>query len=433
MIDTTREIGLDYIKDIYTDILVVGGGPAGIGASVGAAKTGKKTLLIEKNGFLGGMATAAAVSTICGAYSADKKERIIGGVLDEWMDELEHLGGLKAGVDFGRHRADLCDHHLLKYAADKLILKYDIDLMFHTLLIGAKKKGENIEYVLIANKEGVFRVFAKKYIDTTGDADMAKKVGAPYVIGNEKGQTQAATAVFLMGDVDLEKAGQVSRENLIDTIKQSIANHEYDFQRSEGLYMPTANGNAVICNMNWVSNFSPLNADELTRAEIEGRKQSLAYSNFLKEKIQGFQSSYLVEFATQIGIRETRRIIGEFVLTEDSVMNGEQYEDAICFGAWPVEYHDAQHNKTIKTYLKQNYQIPYRTLIPKKVNNLWVAGRSISTTHFANASTRVMAPSTALGQAAGVAAAISIDQKVNQYDVNISMLQRELRGQGAIL
>ncbi|WP_372814040.1 FAD-dependent oxidoreductase [Paenibacillus sp.] len=429
-----QELGLKFAGDIHTDVFVMGGGFAGIGAAVGAAKSGAEVLLIEKYGFLGGMATAAAVSTICGAYSADKQKKIIGGIRDELFDELRALGGVQEGVDFGQHRADTCDHHLLKYAIDRVLLNYsNIHLLLHTQVIGVKQEHAKIQYAIITNKEGIFRVFSKNYIDCTGDADIVALAGAPYVIGNEKGQIQAATTVFKMGDVKVQEAKTITRQAFKDKVQQSIDDGEYDLFRTAGVFMESAVGDSVICNMNWISDFSSLNAKEMTYAEIEGRRSSIEYSKFLKDKIPGFGSAHLSEIATQIGIRESRRIIADFVLTEEHVMQGASFEDAICWGAWPVEYHDARENKTIKKYLEHDYQIPYRTLIPRNVNNLLVAGRSISTTHYANASTRVMAQCMAIGHAAGVACALSGKQNVPPKDIDIAGLQKQLRDQGAII
>lgn len=428
-----KELGFTFGGDLYTDVFVMGGGFAGIGAAVGAAKCGAKVLLIEKYGFLGGMATTAAVSTICGAYSADKESKIIGGVRDELFLELSKLSGAKEAVDFGQHRADTCDHHLLKVAIDRLLARYtNIQLLLHTQVIGVKKESGKIRYAILTNKEGIFRVFAQNYIDCTGDADTIPLVDAPYVIGNETGQVQAATTIFKMGDVDFTEARTLTRQQYKDLAQASIDKGDYDFTRTSGVYMESAVGNSVIANLNWIS-FSAIDAKQMTEAEIEGRRSSVEYSRFLREKVPGFKASHLSEIATQIGIRESRRIVADFVLTEEHVMQGATFEDAICWGAWPVEYHDAVENKTIKTYLKQNYQIPYRTMLPKNVDNLLVAGRSISTTHFANASTRVMAICMAIGQAAGVACALSREDQVLLKAVDTGKLRKRLIEQGAIL
>ncbi|MGG3885044.1 FAD-dependent oxidoreductase [Brevibacillus panacihumi] len=427
------ELGFKFGGDLHTEILVMGGGFAGIGAAVGAAKCGAEVLLIEKYGFLGGMATTAAVSTICGAYSADKESKIIGGVRDELFLELGKLGGAKEGLDFGQHRADTCDHHLLKVAIDRLLAHYEnIQLLLHTQVIGVKKESGSIQYAIITNKEGVFRVFAKTFVDCTGDADVVPMVDAPYVIGNEKGQVQAATTIFKMGDVDLKEATAFTRQQYKDLAQASIDKGEYAFTRTSGVYMESAVGNSIIANLNWIS-FSAIDAKQMTEAEIEGRRSSIEYSQFLRDKIPGFKNAHLSEIATQIGIRESRRIVAEFVLTEEHVMQGATFEDGICWGAWPVEYHDAVENKTIKTYLKQNYQIPYRTMIPGNVDNLLVAGRSISTTHFANASTRVMSICMAIGQAAGVACVISMQDQVLLKNIDTNKLKKQLREQGAII
>lgn len=428
-----EQIGLPYAGDIKTNVLVMGGGSAGIGAAAGAAKAGKKVLLVDRNSSLGGMATIAAVSTICGAYSADKSKKIIGGIYQEWMDELGKLDGIKEGADFGRHRADVCDHHLLKTAADRLLLHYDVDLLYRTQVIGAKCENGSIQYILISNKEGVFRVFAHKYIDCTGDADIAAQCGVPYEMGDENGNTQAATMVFKMANANLEVTEALPQEKFNEIAKQSIENKEYRLHRPSGVFMSSAVGNSIICNMNWISGFSPLVGKEITQAEIEGREASIEYSKFLKNKVPGFENSYLGEMAEQIGIRESRRIIGEYVLNEDDIMNGAQFDDAIAWSAWPVEYHDPSESTAKKTYLKQNYQIPYSTLVSKNVSNLIVAGRSISTTLFANASTRVMAPCLAIGHAAGVASSLSIEHETDFVNVDINLLQNTLSNQGAIL
>lgn len=433
LIKTMEQIGLPFAGDIKTDVLVMGGGSTGIGAAAGVAKSGKKVLLVDKNSSLGGMATLAAVSTICGAYSADKSKKIIGGIYQEWMDELRELDGINEGADFGRHRADVCDHHLLKTAADRLLMHYNVDLLFQTQVIGTKCDNGFIQYILLSNKEGIFRVFADKYIDCTGDADITAQCGAPFEIGDGNGNIQAATTVFKMANVDINVTEALPQEQFNNLVKQSKENGEYNLHRPSGVFMTSAVGNSIICNMNWITGFSPLNGKEMTEAEIEGKEAAIEYSKFLKDKVPGFENSYLAEIAEQIGIRETRRIIGEIVLTEHEIMNGAQFDDAISWGAWPVEYHDPSQSQAKKTYLKHDYQIPYSTLIPQGISNLIVAGRSISTTQFANASTRVMAPCLAIGHAAGVASAIAIKHDTDFKNVDINLLQNTLSNQGAIL
>lgn len=432
--DLLKQTGLPFVGDMKTDVLVMGGGSAGIGAAGGAAKSGKDVLLVDENSSLGGMATIAAVSTICGAYSADKSQKIIGGIYQEWMDELKKLDGIIEGQDFGQHRADTCDHHLLKVAADRLLRHYDVDLLLRTKVIGVKSDDNAIKYVFIANSEGIYRVIADRYIDCTGDADIAAQCGVPFEIGDENGNTQAATMIFKMANVDTEVTEKLPQETFNKIITEAKESGEYTLHRPSGVYMTSAVGNSVICNMNWISGFSPLIGKQITQAEIAGREAAIEYSRFLIDKVPGFEQSYLAEIAEQVGIRETRRIVSEkYVLSEADIMNGAQFEDAICWSAWPVEYHDPTKSAPEKTYLEQDYQIPYSTLLPQGVDNLIIAGRSISTTKFANASTRVMAPCLAIGHAAGVASSLSIDQKTTFSNVDINLLQNKLRKQGAIL
>lgn len=423
------------------DVLVIGGGPAGISASVAAARSGARTLLVERYGFLGGLATAGMVGAFCGFFTAGPREKtIVGGIARQLLDRLKARRGLaeKGAIGAGSGVATYqYNPEVLKYVAEEAVIQAGVEILFHTIVVDViwKTKGTLLG-VVIENKSGRSCLLGKTIIDTTGDGDVAWKAGAPHEIGDGKGAGQMMTTIFRLINVDLDKARELDHQALHEKIGQALRKKEFTFSRLDGVIYPSIPFGMIHLNITGIPGLNGTDAQQLTRAEIEGRRQVFEYLSFLKKYQPGFEQAEVCSIATQVGVRETRRISGEYILKEDEVLSGQKFEDGIALGAWPVEFHDPKEGKINWKYLKKEddyYSIPMRCLIPKNLNNLLVAGRCISTTHMAQASTRVIGPAFAMGEAAGILAARSAASKVDLRKVGPEKVRKELKQHGAIL
>lgn len=423
------------------DVLVIGGGPAGISASIAAARSGARTLLVEKYGFLGGLATAGMVGAFCGFFTAGPREKtIVGGIARQLLDRLKARRGLaEKGAIRGGSGLAIYQYNpeVLKYVAEEAVTQAGVEILFHTLVVDVfwKTKGTLLG-VVIENKSGRSGLLGKTIIDTTGDGDVAWKAGAPYEIGDGKGSGQMMTTIFRLINVDLDKARELDHQALHGKIGQALQKKEFTFSRRDGVIYPSIPSGMVQLNITGIPGLNGTDAHQLTRAEIEGRRQVFEYLSFLKKYQPGFEQAEVCSIATQVGVRETRRIFGEYILKEDEVLSGRKFEDGIALGAWPLEFHDPKKAKINWKYLEKEddyYSIPMGCLIPKNVHNLLVAGRCISTTHMAQASTRVIGPAFAMGEAAGILAVQSAASKVEPRKVAPKTVRRELRQHGAIL
>ncbi len=417
------------------DVLVIGGGPAGLIAAVSAARNGARVALIEHYGFLGGNAAAGMLGNLCGFYTTGtKKDRIIDGPGWEIVQDLIKHGGALEILDDEGIGVIPYNHEMLKRTADKIVSREEIALFLHSLAVDAIIDGPAIKGVVIENKSGKQTIFAGVIVDATGDGDIAAKAGTEFEIMK---QPQAMTMMFTMANVDTTKACKVQGLHLKNLMLEAVEKGLFTLPRHQGGFriIPGMSG-VVSCNMTRIRQANGSDVSDLTRAEIEGREQVDLYAGFLCQCVPGFEDAFIGGLAVQVGVRETRRIMGEYVLTEKDILGACRFPDAIGKNAWPVELHDPGDSG--KDYWQrlpegQSHDIPYRCLVPKKIDGLLVAGRCVSTTHIAQASIRVTGPCMAMGQAAGTAAAICVSEGINPREVNISQLQKTLRKQKAIL
>jgi len=408
------------------EVIVAGGGTAGIAAAVAAARNGANTVLIERYGFLGGTMTAGLVNPFMTFHAGNKQ--IIKGLLQEIIDRLKSMDGYD-------EKTKAFDHEAMKIIADQMIREAGVKLLLHTYITGALVTKMNvIRGVEVYNKSGRQIILGRVIIDATGDGDVAVMAGAPYEKGRkEDGLTQPMTLNFRMGGVDIDR--MPSRDQINKIFEEAKAKGEIAIPRENVLYFSTTRKGEIHFNTTRIVKVDGTKAEDLTYAEIEGRRQMVELIKFLKEKISGFENAYLLTSAVQIGVRETRRIIGEYMLTEEDIVKAKKFKDIIARGSYPIDIHNPTGEGTTIKRLPpgESYDIPYRCLVPKKVNNLLIAGRCISSTHEAQAAIRVIPIVIAIGQAAGTAAALAAKLNVSPRELDVQLLQETLKKQGAIL
>jgi len=414
-----------------TDVLVVGGGPSGFAAACSSARMGVKTLLVERYGFLGGMATAGLVNPFM--ISRVSGRDIIGGVFAEVVDELKKRGAAEEGELFSQPHI-FFDHEILKSVLLDLAVESQAKLVLHSFLGGVITKENEIKGVIVQSKSGEGRILAKVVIDATGDGDVASMSGATCYRGRpEDYLMQPATLNFKLGGVDENK--MPSRDDINKIYGNAKNEGRIKNPRENVLWFKALRQGEIHFNSTRVTKIDGTKAADLTKAEIEGRRQVMELFGFLKKDVPGFESSYLLATGPQIGIRETRRIKGEYTLTEKDIVESGKFKDVICMASYPIDVHSPSGEGTVFEPLPEgaSYDIPYRCLLPKEITGLLVSGRAISVSHEALSSTRVMPTCMAIGQAAGVAGALSVLRKTSPKKVDIADLQKELKEQGAII
>ncbi|GAP10265.1 fAD dependent oxidoreductase [Bellilinea caldifistulae] len=416
-----------------TDVLVVGSGSAGATAAITAARLGVATSLVERYGFMGGISTQV-LDTFYGFFTPGVHPRkVVGGVPDSVIEELfKRNAAIYRPNTYGAGQGITYDPETLKVVWEHLARQAGVRLYYHALVVDVLSEGAEIRGVVIASKTGLYRLSAKVVIDASGDADVAARMGVPFESSRD-GPIQSLTTTFKMINVDVARAKSVKKSELHAKMQQA-EQLGYDLPRKEGSVHITPLPGVMATNMTRVRDVDPLDLTQLTLAEIEGRRQSLEYARFLIEQIPGYENAALGGFSIQIGIRESRRIFGEYRLTRADVLSARKFDDAIAQCGAPIEEHHAGQD-TRWEYLPEGetYHIPYRCLLPQKAEQLLVAGRCLSADHDAHASVRSMGQCMAMGQAAGTAAALAVALNCQLREVPISKLQSTLRQTGAVL
>ncbi|MES2945650.1 MAG: FAD-dependent oxidoreductase, partial [Pseudomonadota bacterium] len=427
---------------------VLGGGPAGIAAATAAAQNGQSTLLIEAYGFLGGMGTAAGVTNFCGLHANvfGSIQQVVHGVADDLLTRMRVLGGLnEPHILFGNKiAAQAYDNAAFKVAADALVLASGAQLLFHAQAVGViLASPSRVAALLIETKSGRFAVLAKTFIDCSGDGDLAAHAGAPFEKGKgPDGQGQDMmypSTMFRVNGVDPVRAGDAF--NHFGRLMDEAEKLGRKFVRKTPIIRPQKNPAEWRANVTQLANpdGSPVdgtNAVQLSDAEVEGRRQIVDFFGFLRESAPGFEQSYILEIAPQVGVRETRRVLGEYQLSETDVLQCASFDDSVGVNSWMIEEHVAG-NIAFKWQDIPNCRgfnhLPYRMLLPLHVDNLLVAGRCASMTHMGQSAARVSGACFVMGQAAGTAAALAIQANVRPRDLDIKTLQNRLKSDGAYL
>ncbi|MDA9431356.1 FAD-dependent oxidoreductase [Bradyrhizobium sp. CCBAU 51627] len=425
------------------EIVVLGGGPAGIVAAASAARAGRKTLLIERYGFLGGMGTAAGVTNFCGLHGNVHGEavRLVQGLASDLLARIDHLNGLNAPhLILGKVFAQAYDTAAYKIAADELLASHKVHILFHALGAGVVMGDNNrIDALMVETKAGRQAVRAEIFIDCSGDGDLAVWAGAPFEIGDEHGHPLYPSMMLRLNGIDPVRAGDAWR-TIPQLMEAATVAGTHKFPRKSAIVRPQKSGIEWRVNFTQVARedghaINGVEPDDLTRGEIEGRRQALAAFEFLRA-VPGFEKSYIVDLPPQLGIRETRRIKGRYQLSGEDVLGCASFEDSIGVNGWPIEAHvpgDVVFTFPPIPESRGYNELPYRMLVPEGVNNLLVAGRCASMTHEGQSAARVSGACFVMGEAAGSAAALSLSGNRIPREIPIEKLQETLKQQGAFI
>ncbi|WP_333744219.1 FAD-dependent oxidoreductase [Streptomyces ardesiacus] len=447
------------------DVLVVGGGPAGFAAAVGAADAGADTVLVERYGFLGGNATVALVMPLMSFHNEHKQaaftedgdtsrllptdhgegEPVVAGVLWQLLDRLMGRGGCLPPSPKTGYTVPF-DPELFKLSLLEMMDESGVRMLFHSFASGALPLEDGSGWrVVFETKSGPVVIDAGVVVDGTGDGDVATACGAPYEIGRpEDGLVQPMTLMFRVADFARPDFAAYAREHpdqwrgvhgLWDLIEEARAAGELRLPREDILFFATPHPHEVAVNSTRVTRVLGSSVWDLTRAEYTARRQLAEIDRFLRTRVPGFEESYVVQSGTHVGVRESRRVLGDYQLTGHDILTARTFPDVIAHGAYPVDIHNPRGSGTVLKRVPRGsfYDIPLRCLLPRGTERLLVAGRCISGTHVAHSSYRVMPIAMATGHAAGVCAALTVRHGRGPRGLPYRLVQRELLRQGARL
>ncbi|MCD6078001.1 MAG: hypothetical protein K0R89_1939 [Ramlibacter sp.] len=425
------------------DVVVLGGGPAGMAAAVAAARAGRSTLLVERYGFLGGMGTAAGVTNFCGLHANVHGDirQVVHGVADGLLERIARLGGLNTPhALFGKTVAQAYDTAAYKIAADDLLLSSGVEILFHALGAGVlMDDARRVRALLVETKSGRRAVLGRMFIDASGDGDLAAWAGAPYEVGDGHGNMLYPSTMFRINGVDPQRAGK-AWEVIPKLMAQAEAEGRYKFPRKGAIVRPQKSGIEWRVNLTQLANregnaMDGTDALELSEAEILGRRQIAGVAGFLRE-VPGFEQSYISDIAPQVGIRETRRVRGAYELTESDVLDCASFDDTIGVNGWPLELHlkgDVEFRWPKIPESRGFNHLPYRMTVPERLDNVWVAGRCASMSHEAQSAARVTGACFVMGEAVGNAAHLALQAGTTAAAVDVAALQARLEHNGAYL
>lgn len=418
------------------DVLVCGGGVAGVVAATAAGLCGARTVLVERNGFLGGNATAGAVGQF-NSWQTASGRLIIGGLAKEVVSRLRAIGGAGEHMTWTMSTGHLMDRveyspELLKVVLDDLVASARVDVLFHAAISRVEVEQRKIEHVCALARGGEISFCPKVVIDASGELATAQLAGADFLGLEQNERLQPGTMMFRFGPIDFKRFHAISPEQLSALAKAGV---EQGYLARAALHVShiphSCDGWFNVTRLA----FDATDPFGSSRAEIEGRKQAMKAAEYIRNTVPGCQSGQLIAFAQQVGIRESRRISGDYLLTVDDLRDCRDFPDTVALGAYPIDVHpavgsDLQYEEFCADHF---YRIPYRSFIPTVLDNVLVAGRGISATHEANAAIRVMPIAMAIGQAAGIAASLAGGKKGLVRQVDYKVLQDALLRAGAIL
>lgn len=446
------------MKEAKYDCVVCGAGPSGMAAAIALSKEKKKVLLIEETSLLGGTNILSLVGPLMTFHNQGKQ--VIGGIASDIVDRLikshASLGHVKDPFAFCSTITPY-EVESLKALYFDLISEYNIELLLQTKVVGAKEENNRITAIEINNNDGNSLIYAKCYIDATGDADLVSYTSNPFVIGRNKDNLcQPMTMPFIVKGVDFEKiktaikndpdnfdadptydySKYVGVSGFFKEVAKGKENGDFNILRDRVLLFQGVKNDEAIINTTRITKYSSLDAKQLTLAELEGRKQIKEVADFLKNYIPGFENSYILSTPVRLGIRESRHVIGKYIITKEDIMSHARFYDTIAVGAYPMDIHSPVSDKLEidDNYTSDlAYEIPLRIVISKNISNLLVTGRAVSATHEAAASLRVSPIVMALGEATGYMASLACKYDGELEKVNYQEVQEKIVNNGGII
>lgn len=460
--------------EIDVDVVIAGAGMAGVVAAIAAARNGASTLLVDRATFLGGNATGGLLGNFLTFHNM-KGEQICEGISQEIVDACIELGGA-----FPENRGHLhnaygntysvtpIDPEVLKLVTQKLCVDAGVRLMLGAFIVGPVADGETIQGIRVVSKSGEQQLLPKVVIDASGDADIVAKAGGAFQVGDDAGKTMSISLLARMGNVDLTRHLQYVKERpdqfmlgedpyigktrqevaseltdwkdfpmvtgYYEAVKEAQAKGEFHGNRERVLFSVMPTPGVVVVNSTSMLGYNPVDAQSMTQAAIEGREQTLAVVKFFQKYIPGFEDSVLLDSASALGVRESRRIVGVDTLQTHDCIEGKKSDQDVGRGAHCLDVHEPS-GKIYHKHIRdgESYGMSYWTLVPQKLNNILVAGRCLSSERYANGSARMQAHIQAMGQAAGTAAAMCVEQSITPREVDVATLRERLQEQGAVV
>lgn len=461
----TIERRLEIAIKSECDVVVVGGGPAGFCAAVAAARNGADTILVEQYGCAGGMATAGLVGPFMTSYNKSGDKMIIRGMFEEVIERLIAQGGAihprdcRAGDQIAGYHVRGHDHcapfepEVLKRVIDEMLEEAKVSVWYHTSFVEPLIEEECMKGIVVFSKNGMEAIRAKVVIDCSGDGDVAYRAGVPCEFGDEaRGTVQPSSMFFRVGNVDWERVDEEAQANMyrsrvtVDGVERGIfhwkieeakKNGDFNINRwTVGIYRSVKKDEWCV-NISRIPEVDGTNTQDISRAEVIGRQHVDEIYRFLKKYIPGCENAKLLSSAFTVGIRESRHIKGEETLTADDVLNGNVPEDAILLASNSIDVHGGEGGMAGTKYVTiQNgewYGVSFRSLVPVKIDQLLVAGRSISATSEGAGAVRVMPPCMEFGHAAGVAAALAVKEGCLVRNVDVKAVRAQMVKEGSFL
>jgi hypothetical protein len=446
-------------SELKYDVAVIGGGPAGVVAAIASARNGAKTILIEQNGYLGGMLTMAGTGPMMTFHAGNKQ--VVFGIANEIVDRLKlqgfSIGHMKDAVGYCGSTTPF-DVEGMKLTLESMARESGVTLLYHTMFIDCKTENGKIKSARLFSKGGFINLEADVFVDASADADLATSAGITSVYGRESDNlAQPMTMNCRVYGVDRDKlADYVSThtEDMYEFTPKDLKDYprfgisgaysliikgkdsgDFSVDRDTVLCFETNNKGEFIINMTRITKRSAVDPFDLTEAEIQGRQQAHETVSFLKKYIPGFENCVMMSTGPHIGIRESRKIDGIYKLTGDDLVKNVMFDDAVAMGGYPIDIHSPDGASMCNKFLKENtwYSIPYRCLITKEMRNLIVTGRCLSATHEACAAVRVTPILMAISQGAGTAAALAVSSKSDVAHLDVSQLRETLKNDGVFL
>ncbi|MGJ8653594.1 MAG: FAD-dependent oxidoreductase [Opitutaceae bacterium] len=445
----------------HYDVIVVGGGISGAMAAIASARGGAKTLVVEQYGFLGGMLTAAGVGPMMTFHAGDQQvvKGTTGELIDRMVEKKQSPGHVFDTTGF-TYTVTPFDVEGMKRELELMLTEAGGEMLYHAMLASVQTDGDKITSITVCTKSGMLPLHAKVFVDATGDADLAKHAGVECTSGRESdGLSQPMTMKMRMMNVDtqavrdyikanpdefprlkgdtsiIDRSSKISIGGFVKTLEKGRAAGDFTFPREDILFFEANSEGEVIVNTTRILGYDSNDPWSFSQAEMEGRKQAREVELFLKKWVPGFKDSVLVYTGPQIGVRSSRQIKGRYTLTGQDVIQRKKFSDTIAHTGYPIDIHSPTGTGTdhVKPEWGSFCHIPYRCLVNDQVQNMVTVGRCISVDFEAQGGVRTTPTMGAVGQAGGLAAAISVRSEKPVGDIDVKQLQAELVEQGSFL